>query len=124
MLLFLNEKNHFFHFHYYALQTVIEETKLRSRLPLLLKICKNVISFRRLFIVETKTEQIPFGNINIESWKKIKFGYKMRLLSSIWFCAKQTFRSADKTPLQILVMSYVASFFQLWLSTVAPVIQA
>lgn len=67
MLIFLNEKSHFFHFHYYALQAVIEETKLRSRLPPLLKILKNVIFFRRLFIVETKPDQILFGNIHTES---------------------------------------------------------
>lgn len=40
------------------------------------------------------------------------------------FSAQHTFRSADKTPLQILVVSCVASFSQLGLSTVAPAIQA
>lgn len=47
----------------YDLQTLREETKLESRIPPLLKIPENVISFNILFIVKIKTD----GKIHIKS---------------------------------------------------------
>lgn len=49
----------------YDLQTLREETKLYSRIPPLLKIHENVISFNTLFIVKIKTD----GKIHIKSWR-------------------------------------------------------
>lgn len=85
----------------------------------LLKIHK-VISHRRLFTANQNRSDSSCQHSKLENI----LGYIMKLQPSIWFCVKQTFHSADKTPLQILVMSYVASSSQLWLSTVAPTIQA